>query len=816
MPEKSAIAFIRVLPQAEIFLAIILVPPSNGIRLNRVTEAVRWAALLVIAGLSLANSAQIAAPAGRTVDFATDVHPILLARCAGCHGSANTQGGLKVLTRADLLRGGKTGPAIVPRNSKDSNLILRVAGIKEPRMPAGGPPLSAEEIGVLRAWIDAGATWDPPAATTWKPSLELRAPLVPGPARENPLDSFLEAYLRAHNAAAPASVADAVFARRVYLDLWGVVPNPDQLRAFVEDGRSGKSAKLINALFANRKNYSEHWISFWNDLLRNDEGVEYEGARQSITKWLRRALEENLPYDRFVSSLLNPQGADDPAGYLIGVNWRGDVSASQLPPMQAAQNSAQVFLGVNLKCNSCHDSFISSWKLKDAYGMASFFSEKDLPIYRCDIATGETSVAKFLYPELGAVEPGASLVVRRAAAARLFTSKENGRFPRTLVNRVWKRLMGRGLVENVDDMDAEPWDSDLLDWLAADFVEHGYDMQHLMRRIMTSAAYAWPATRLTAKPQHTSVFQGPTYRRLTAEQFADSISAITGEWRVLAPRAAGEGVYARDWNFKASALSSALGRPIRDQVTTDRNDDPTTLQLLELVNGTTLDKLLYRGAKRMLGQLPPAPANLFDSGVVTSSKAVVDIDITGVRQLFLLMTDTNSYNASLIVAGWAGAELIGPAGATKLADLKTDVPLQRRQLQIKNEVFDEALVAPVPTTLIYDIAGRGFTRFRATVGVDKTSVRDDIGPRLRFFVFSQRPDPDQLVRVNAQRPVPPQTYSSEPNALIAQLYRYALARDPTAAELQASREFLGAAPTPDGLQDLLWSVSMSPEFQFIR
>ena len=113
--------------------------------------------------------------------------------------------------------------------------------------------------------------------------------------------------------------------------------------------------------------------------------------------------------------------------------------------MQAAQNSAQAFLGVNLKCNSCHDSFISNWKLKDAYGMASFFSDRELTIHRCDVATGETSQPKFLYPELGGIEPGASLSTRRAAAARLFTSSENGRFPRTLVNRFWKKLIGRGV-----------------------------------------------------------------------------------------------------------------------------------------------------------------------------------------------------------------------------------------------------------------------------------------------------------------------------------------------------------------------------------
>ena len=654
------------------------------------------------------------------------------------------------------------------------------------------------------------------APGAWNPSLTLKSPPIPEPVRANPLDSFLNDYFHQRNITAPPPVADAVFARRAWLDLWGVVPDPEQLKAFEQDQRAGKRERLIDTLLANRKNYAEHWISFWNDLLRNDEGVEYSGARQSITKWLRRALEDNLPYDRLVSALLNPQSADDPAGYLVGVNWRGDVSASQTPPMQAAQNSAQVFLGVNLKCNSCHDSFISRWKLKDAYGLASFFSEKELMIHRCDIATGETSQPKFLYPELGAVEPGATAAARRAAAARLFTAKENGRFPRTLVNRIWKELMGRGLVGPVDDMDAEPWDPDLLDWLSADFVAHGYDLGQLLRRIMTSEAYQLPAVRLSAKPTQQFVFRGPLYRRLTAEQFSDSISAITGEWRVLAPRKVGEGVYARDWMFKSSPLSTALGRPIRDQVITDRNDDATTLQLLELVNGATLDKLLYRGAARMLGELRPAPANLFDSGLVTSSKAEVDIDITGVRRLWLLLTDTDSYNPSLIVAGWANAELVGPAGATRLSQLATGGSVEHRPIQIKSETFADTLVTPVPSRLVYDIAGKGYTRFRATVGVDKSSVRDDIGPRVRFFVFSEEPDPDQLVRVKPETPLPAPNFPHGADGLIALLYRSALSRDPDPGELRTARAFLSPKPTRDGLQDLLWSVFMSPEFQFIR
>ena len=165
------------------------------------------------------------------------------------------------------------------------------------------------------------------------------------------------------------------------------------------------------------------------------------GTRKSITHWLLQSLQENLPFNQFVAQLLNPGGRPAPDGFLLGVNWRGDINASQTPVMQAAQNSAQVFLGVNLKCNSCHDSFISRWKLKDAYGLASFFSDDKLELVRCDVKLGEFAEPKFLYPELGGVDAAASLAERRAAAARLFTGTENGRFARTVVNRIWKRLL---------------------------------------------------------------------------------------------------------------------------------------------------------------------------------------------------------------------------------------------------------------------------------------------------------------------------------------------------------------------------------------
>ena len=212
------------------------------------------------------------------------------------------------------------------------------------------------------------------------------------------------------------------------------------------------------------------------------------------------ALVSNLPYDQFVTRLINPTAPTDPDGFLVGVNWRGETSAAVTPWMQASQNTAQVFLGVNLKCNACHDSFVSKWKLKDAYALAGYFSpEARLRMYRCDVAQDDYAEPGFLYPELSRVPPSSSLADRRATAAAIFTDPRNGRLPRTVVNRLWTRLLGHGIVSNPDEMDGKPWSPGLLDALASDFVDRGYDLKQVIHSILTSRAYQMPAVARTRR-----------------------------------------------------------------------------------------------------------------------------------------------------------------------------------------------------------------------------------------------------------------------------------------------------------------------------
>ena len=228
--------------------------------------------------------------------------------------------------------------------------------------------------------------------------------------------------------------------------------------------------------------------------------------------------------------------------------------------------------------------------------------------------------------------------------------------------------MGRGLVEPVDDMDAEPWNPELLDWLAADFVEHGYDLKALIERILTSRAYQAPAIDRDPKDESEYIFRGPAVRRITAEEFVDALSSITGYWRPLVSRGGLDAPRSREWRFESSPLSRGLGRPIRDQVFTERAGEATTLQALELVNGETLTRFLQRASKKMLGAIPTPPDNLFDSGHIGPNRVDVDIDITGVKELRLLVADIGSYSPERVRAVWADARLSGPAGEEELGD----------------------------------------------------------------------------------------------------------------------------------------------------
>jgi mono/diheme cytochrome c family protein len=836
-----------------------IVPVRQKVRILALATACLWIASLWVRAQA---GPQTAGSPPATIDYPQQVHTIFAAKCLSCHSAERRSGGLSLAAYADVLDGGRSGAAIRPANSAGSLLVHRITGEVAPPMPFGRAALSAGEIATIRAWIDEGAreTITSPAANPkWEAPLALERPAVPPVVWRDwttPVDRFVAVYLSEHWSAEPELLGDAAFARRAYLDIWGLLPPPEELQAFIADRTGSKRSALVQRLLADNDKYAQHWISFWNDLLRNDEGVNYyseTSSRKSISTWLLSALTKNIPYDRFVEQLLNPTASEDPDGFLIGVNWRGEVNASQTPAMQAAQNSAQIFIGVNLKCNSCHDSFISKWRLKDAYGLASFFSEADrLRLYRCDVAQDDYATPAFLFPELNRVPPSGSLTDRRKTAAAIFTDTRNGRLPRTMVNRMWHRLLGRGFVQNPDEMDGVPWSPALLDWLASDFVDRGYDLKGLMAAIVSSKAYQMRAVPRIGEEPRTFVFRGPEVRRLSAEQFGDAIGAITGDWNVYQPPAPTQpargtaavptgpppGRYTREWQTPASSLARALGRPIRDQVFSTRNTVATTVQALELVNGERLTNWLLRGARNMLGELPPPPTALFLAPINSrgaragqppqsrTAPAPFDIDISGASRLWFIVQDANSTAVDKAEAVWARGELVRSDGT--VTPLTAFTPLDNSVLRsgygpvlLDDATFASGVRVKTPSRLVYDISGRGFTRLRGVVGLENVSNLAQGETILgRFLIFGTEPDMDRLVPPTPGTPLPPGPRLTTPAQVVNRVYWYALGRAPSADERTIALEALSDPARPgrisaEGLADLLWAVLMKPEFQLI-
>jgi mono/diheme cytochrome c family protein len=565
-----------------------------------------------MAGLSPEQIAQLPLPANHTVDFRREIKPILEKSCIQCHGHGRTKGDFQIDTRDTLLKGGESGAEVIVGRSAESRLIALVMGFDpDDQMPKKGTKLTPEQIGLLRAWIDQGLNWEA-GITFAKPepiNLKPHRPDLPAGKSKysNPIDRFLEPYFAAHGVNPPKAVEDRVFVRRVYLDVVGLLPSPAELESFLADRNRDKRQKLVRRLLNDNEDYALHWLSFWNDMLRNDyKGTGYiDGGRKQITQWLYTVLETNKPYNQFVAELIDPTPQSE--GFTKGIVWRGVVNASQTPQMQAAQNISQVFMGVNLKCASCHDSFINDWMLADSYGLAGIYADGPLEMVRCDKPTGKTASPKFLYPQLGKLEFSTNRATRLERLAKLVTERQDGRLTRTLVNRLWQKFFGHGLVEPLDDMEKPAWNPDILDWLAEDFADHNYNVKHVIEIMLTSRAYQLPSVAATERTDSAFVFQGPLVRRMSAEEFRDAVGELTDVWYakptakiVRADGTTNHFSRVRAALVAADSLQVALGRPNREQVVTCRSSTATTMEALELTNGAELAGVLKRGVEQIL------------------------------------------------------------------------------------------------------------------------------------------------------------------------------------------------------------------------
>lgn len=796
-------------------------------------------------------------PAARRVDFRRDIQPIFEASCVKCHGRGKEKGDFRLDTRESFLKGGESGPVIVPGQSTASLLIKLVVGFDpDSIMPQKGSRLTPAQIGLLRAWIDQGVAWDAGVTFAKRPSknLQPRLPDLPPAtgATAHPVDRLLKSYSQANQIHPASPVSDLVFARRVFLDVIGLLPSPQELDDFLNDPRSDRRGRLVDLLLADNRRYAEHWLTFWNDLLRNDyRGTGYiDGGRKSISSWLYSALATNMPYDQFVRQLVDP--VPESEGFAKGIVWRGAVNASQSPPMQTAQNIGQVFLGVNLKCASCHDSFVSDWTLADAYGMAAVYADGPLEMFRCDKPTGKTVTARFLYSGLGEIKSDAPKLERQKRLAELLTSKANGRLSRTVVNRLWKQFFGVALVEPVDDMEQTAWDQDLLDWLGEDLVAHNYDLKHTIRVILTSTAYQLPAVSLTEQRAADYVFTGPAVRRMDAEQFRDALGALTGVWyeKPEATVNRAEGTTANSnlmvrpaqwiWSSpqatqKAPAEEVLFRKTIQlprlpdEAMTVVACDNSFTLYLngKKVASGKDFTKPSFADLRPFLKEgenvIAVAAVNhRLDNSVPVAGQPPVEAEANPAGlwlyarlrlagEVWDCATDgswlwsksrTNNWDKpGLDTSEWhSSAELGGPNAAP------WNLGRQLTQTMSTALLHGDVRASLVSADPLAVALGRPN---REQVNTTRTSA----ATTLQALELTNGETLSKLLGRGAEKWLAGRPAS--PVALADDVYRKALGRSPTASERKLAVEMLGEPLRKEGVEDLLWAVTMLPEFQLI-
>lgn len=462
-------------------------------------------------------------------------------------------------------------------------------------------------------------------------------PTVTGPTN-NPIDQFIvDAWQKAGLPEAkkpPELCDDATFARRVHLDLLGVIPSFVELNRFLADSSKNKREKLIELLLARKSEYAAHWAPFWEDALASQNVLTQGGiiTRGNYRDWIVQSFEKNRPYDVMVAELIDPtmpgrQGAKTQD--VLGVQYKIEYVRNEdhMLTLQTASNVGQVFLGTGMKCAGCHDHFENKEWTQDRFlGFAGLFAAKDLEHIRCDVKSGRLVPAKFPFQFAGATEePPTDLNGRLHLAAMLITDPANPRFAETIVNRLWKRYLGTGLYEPVDDYRADLPAShpELLAWLARDFMAHGCDLQHTIRLIVSSRTYqlrydAKLADKGTLDGKSPRYFRSPSLRRLTAEQFIDSVRMAT--FGQVTP---GERNYL---DIRSTALTRALGRPAsRNEISTSRPDDVAVVQSLELLNGKELHEMIYEsplvGKPLPRGDLRPTVDRIYRTALTRPATA---------------------------------------------------------------------------------------------------------------------------------------------------------------------------------------------------
>ncbi|MBI1320374.1 MAG: DUF1549 domain-containing protein [Candidatus Hydrogenedens sp.] len=424
----------------------------------------------------------------------------------------------------------------------------------------------------------------------------------------NYIDEYVFAKLRKVRVPPAERCSDTAFVRRLYLDVLGTVPTIEEAEEFLNDPAPDKRAKLIDKLIE-RPEFSNLWAMKWAEVLRIKPvpNILDEKGMNRYNDWLRQNIAANRPMDELVRDLLTAEGGNftNPASNFFVI---------ESDPTVLAENVAQVFMGVQLKCAQCHNHPFERWTMNDYYGFAAFFAQvgrknstdpRERIIYDSrsgevkHLHTQEVMAPRYLGGDLADVQNRD----RRKALAEWLTAPENPWFAKNIANRVWAHFLGGGIVDPPDDVRVTnpPANPDLLDELGRRMVEYKYDLRSLVRDVCNSYTYQMSTRPRTEESGDTRNFAVARLRRLTAEQMLEAISVATRTDVKFAGLPLGSKpveIAGQSSNY----FLNIFGRPARDSVCTcDRTNEPTLAQSLHLINGDTINAAIQKPEGALAG-----------------------------------------------------------------------------------------------------------------------------------------------------------------------------------------------------------------------
>lgn len=555
---------------------------------------------LMIGWLSLTTSCY--ARTENLVDFDAQIRPLWRAHCLHCHGPEKQESNFRLDRRATVLAGGDFGePTVVPGNSAASPLIRYVSDSTSALVmpPVGeGERLSESEIGLLRRWIDEGATMSetsvgdvPAGASTldhWAfQPLKASVPRTSSDWIANAIDAFIVDRLSTEGLE-PSVRADRVtLMRRIYLDLLGVPPTYDAVQHFVNDRRVDAYDRLVDEVLSHPQ-LGERWAQHWLDVVRYGESDGFETNRERPAAYHYRdyvvhAFNSDKPYDRFVTEQIAGDAYANgiATGFLVAgthdrvggpdINLRLIQRQNELTDI--ANTTATTFLGLTVGCARCHNHKFDPISQAEFYSIQAVFAgiqhdkldsdpnsdrgysavftdpPKTYRLHRGDPAAIREEVAPNTLSILSNLELGIECAdqERRVAFADSITDRRNPLTARVIVNRVWQNHFGRGLVATPSDFGQQgipPTHPELLDFLAQYLIEHDWSLKQVHRLILLSNCYQQsdrPRPECLAKDADGQLHWRYSPRRLDAEAIRDSILSVSGNLDV---RMGGHGFYA--------------------------------------------------------------------------------------------------------------------------------------------------------------------------------------------------------------------------------------------------------------------------------